>query len=76
MSEERFLVDKSALTRRDKPIGAPVLDDLTERGLLCVSAAVEMEIVDSVRRVAVEGDDLAALVARLEHVVFPDTKPS
>lgn len=61
MSEERFLVDKSALARWNKPAVSAVLDGLSERGLLCVCAAVEMEVVHSVRRVA----DLGPVVQSL-----------
>lgn len=49
MSRERYLLDKSALARWPKPTIAPVLDELSDRGLLAVCAAVEIEVIHSAR---------------------------
>ncbi len=49
MTQERYLLDKSALARWPKPAVAPVLDELSERGLLAVCGAVEIEVVHSAR---------------------------
>jgi predicted nucleic acid-binding protein len=49
MSRERFLLDKSALARWPKHSVAPVLDELSDRGLLAVCAAVEIEVIHSAR---------------------------
>ncbi|MEQ4302306.1 PIN domain nuclease [Plantactinospora sp. B6F1] len=49
MSRERYLVDKSALARWPKPAVAPVLDELSDRGLLAVCGAVEIEVIHSAR---------------------------
>ncbi|MGW2225603.1 PIN domain-containing protein [Streptomyces formicae] len=46
---ERYLIDKSAAARWHQPAVAEVLDPLRERGLLCVSGAVCMEIKYSAR---------------------------
>jgi predicted nucleic acid-binding protein len=44
-----YLIDKSALARRLKPAVRPVLDDLSNRGLLAVCGAVEIEVLYSAR---------------------------
>lgn len=49
MSPKRFLLDKSALARWPKPTVAPVLDELSDRGLLAVCGAVEIEVIHSAR---------------------------
>ncbi|MCZ7427980.1 PIN domain nuclease [Micromonospora sp. WMMA1949] len=49
MTQERYLLDKSALARWPKPAVAHVLDELSERGLLAVCGAVEIEVVHSAR---------------------------
>lgn len=49
MIRERYLLDKSALARWPKPTVAPVLDELSDRGLLAVCAAVEIEVIHSAR---------------------------
>lgn len=49
MRQERYLVDKSALARWPKPTVAPVLDELSDRGLLAVCGAVEIEVIHSAR---------------------------
>ncbi|MEV6812161.1 PIN domain nuclease [Micromonospora sp. NPDC051296] len=51
MSRELYLLDKSALARWPKPTVAPVLDELSERGLLAVCGAIEIEVVQSARTV-------------------------
>jgi predicted nucleic acid-binding protein len=45
--QERYLLDKSAIARWGKPTVAPVLDELSDRGLLAVCGAVEVEVVQS-----------------------------
>ena len=49
MKRERYLLDKSALARWPKPAVARVLDELSDRGLLAVCGAVEIEVVHSAR---------------------------
>jgi hypothetical protein len=49
VSRERYLLDKSALARWPKPTVAPVLDELSDRGLLAVCGAVEIEVIHSAR---------------------------
>ena len=49
MNHEHYLLDKSALARWPKPRVAPVLEELSERGLLAVCGAVEIEIIHSAR---------------------------
>jgi predicted nucleic acid-binding protein len=49
LSRERYLVDKSALARWPRPAVAPVLDELSDRGLLAVCGAVEIEVIHSAR---------------------------
>ncbi|MEW2383070.1 PIN domain nuclease [Micromonospora sp. NPDC047707] len=49
MSRELYLLDKSALARWPKSAVAPVLDELSERGLLAVCGAVEIEVLQSAR---------------------------
>ncbi|WP_320066755.1 PIN domain nuclease [Micromonospora sp. RTGN7] len=49
MSRELYLLDKSALARWPKPAVAPVLDELSDRGLLAVCGAIEIEVIQSAR---------------------------
>jgi len=49
VSGERYLLDKSALARWPKSAVAPVLDELSDRGLLAVCGAVEIEVIHSAR---------------------------
>ncbi|MFE9183862.1 PIN domain nuclease [Micromonospora haikouensis] len=49
MSREMYLLDKSALARWPKPVVAPVLDELSDRGLLAVCGAIEIEVIQSAR---------------------------
>ncbi|WP_405430286.1 PIN domain nuclease [Micromonospora sp. NBC_00617] len=49
MSHEHFLLDKSALARWPKRSVAPVLGELSDRGLLAVCGAVEIEVIHSAR---------------------------
>lgn len=49
MKHEHYLLDKSALARWPKPRVAPVLEELSERGLLAVCGAVEIEVIHSAR---------------------------
>jgi len=51
MRRQRYLLDKSALARWAKPTVAPVLDELSDRGLLAVCGAVEIEVIHSARTV-------------------------
>ncbi|MFI9781988.1 PIN domain nuclease [Kitasatospora sp. NPDC051984] len=71
MSRERFLIDKSALARWGKPTVRPVLDDLSQRGLLAVSAAVEMEVLHSARSAA-EADRLSHLLRGFDYLASTD----
>ncbi|KIF76063.1 twitching motility protein PilT [Streptomyces sp. 150FB] len=52
---DRYLVDKSALARRGKPAVREVFADLHQRGLLCISGAVAVEILYSARNGAEAG---------------------
>ncbi|MFI6758504.1 PIN domain nuclease [Micromonospora sp. NPDC050417] len=52
MRRECYLLDKSALARWPKPEVAPVLDELSDRGLLAVCGAIEIEVVYSARTAA------------------------
>lgn len=49
MSAQRYLLDKSALGRWGQSEVAPVLDELSERGLLCITGAVQYEVLYSAR---------------------------
>ncbi|MFJ1794646.1 PIN domain nuclease [Kitasatospora griseola] len=71
MSRERFLIDKSALARWGKPAVRPVLDDLSQRALLAVSAAVEMEVLHSARSAA-EADRLSHLLRGFDYLPSTD----
>ncbi|MFE6866920.1 PIN domain nuclease [Kitasatospora sp. NPDC057692] len=71
MTRERFLIDKSALARWGKPAVRPVLDDLSQRALLAVSAAVEMEVLHSARSVA-EADRLSHLLRGFDYLPCTD----
>jgi predicted nucleic acid-binding protein len=62
---DRYLADKSALTRWDQPAVAAVLGDLEERGLLAICAPVEWEMIYSARNKA-EGDRLRLLLYGFE----------
>ncbi len=71
MSRERFLIDKSAMARWGKPMVRPVLDDLSQRALLAVSAAVEMEVLYSARSAA-EADRLSRLLRGFDYLPCTD----
>ncbi|RAJ39718.1 hypothetical protein K353_03748 [Kitasatospora sp. SolWspMP-SS2h] len=71
MSRERFLIDKSALARWGKPSVRPVLDDLSQRALLAVSATVEMEVLYSARTPA-EAERLRHLLRGFDYLPCPD----
>jgi predicted nucleic acid-binding protein len=49
VSAEIYLADKSALARWRKPAVAPILNELSARGLLAICGAVEYEVLYSVR---------------------------
>jgi predicted nucleic acid-binding protein len=67
----RYLVDKSALARWHRPAVAKVLDPLDERGLLCVSGAVRMEVMYSARNAADAGR-LDRWLSGFEYLRCPD----
>ncbi|MFI9275105.1 PIN domain nuclease [Kitasatospora sp. NPDC052896] len=71
MSRERYLIDKSALARWGKPTVRPLLDDLSQRALLAVSAAVEMEVLHSARSAA-EADRLRHLLTGFDYLPCTD----
>jgi predicted nucleic acid-binding protein len=71
VSRERFLIDKSALARWGKASVRPVLDDLSQRALLAVSAAVEMEVLHSARTAA-EADRLQHLLRGFDYLPCTD----
>jgi predicted nucleic acid-binding protein len=49
VNHEHYLLDKSALARWPKRLVAPVLGELSDRGLLAVCGAVEIEVIHSAR---------------------------
>ena len=71
MSRERYLLDKSALARWPKPAVAPVLDELSDRGLLAVCGAVEIEVVHSART-AQEAQRVRWLLRGFDWLAMPD----
>ncbi|MFI6702799.1 PIN domain nuclease [Streptomyces sp. NPDC050509] len=68
---ERYLIDKSAFARWHRPAVAKVLDPLRDQGLLCVSGAVRMEIMYSVRS-ATEAKRWERWLAGFEYLPSPD----
>ncbi|KJS55138.1 twitching motility protein PilT [Streptomyces rubellomurinus subsp. indigoferus] len=71
MTRERYLIDKSAMARWGKPAVRPILDDLSQRALLAVSAAVEMEVLHSARNAA-EADRLSHLLRGFDYLPCTD----
>ncbi|MFF4299012.1 PIN domain nuclease [Streptomyces vinaceus] len=71
MRRERYLIDKSALARWGKATVRPVLDDLSQRALLAVSATVEMEVLHSARSAA-EAERLSHLLRGFDHLPCTD----
>ncbi|WP_306364719.1 PIN domain nuclease [Nocardia sp. CC227C] len=71
MSAELYLLDKSALARWPKPAVAPVLDELSSRGLLAVCGAVEYEVLFSVRRSS-ELDLVRSMLQGFGWLTMPD----
>jgi len=71
MRRQSYLLDKSALTRWAKPAVAPVLDDLSDRGLLAVCGAVETEVIHSARTVE-EAQRARWLLRGFDWLVMPD----
>ena len=71
MSRERYLLDKSALARWPKPAVAPVLDELSDRGLLAVCGAVEIEVVHRART-AQEAQRVRWLLRGFDWLAMPD----
>lgn len=68
---ERYLIDKSALARRSKPGVREVFDGLHQRGLLCVSGAVEVELLYSARN-KIESGWLRRWLTGFEYLPCPD----
>lgn len=71
MSHDRYLIDKSALARWPKPDVAPVLDELSDRGLLAVCAAVEIEVIHSART-ANDAKRIRWLLRGFDWLAMPD----
>ena len=71
MSHERYLVDKSALARWPKPAVTPVLDELSDRGVLAVCGAVEIEVIHSART-AQEAQRARWLLRGFDWLAMPD----
>ena len=71
MSRERYLLDKSALARWPKPAVAPVLDELSDRGVLAVCGAVEIEVMHSART-ATEAQRVRWLLRGFDWMSMPD----
>jgi len=68
---ERYLIDKSALARWPKPTVAPVLDELSDRGLLAVCGAVEIEVIHSART-AQDAQRIRWLLRGFDWLPMPD----
>ncbi|MGW0705040.1 PIN domain-containing protein [Streptomyces sp. NPDC002643] len=68
---DRFLVDKSALSRWNQPAVAAVLSDLDDRGLLSICAPVEWEMVYSARNKA-DGERTRLLLYGFALLPTPD----
>jgi predicted nucleic acid-binding protein len=71
MRQQRYLLDKSALARWSKPTVAPVLDELSDRGLLAVCGAVEIEVIHSARTVK-EAQRARWLLRGFDWLAMPD----
>ncbi|MEV6635204.1 PIN domain nuclease [Actinoplanes sp. NPDC051470] len=71
MTQRRFLLDKSAMARWPKPPVASVLDELSDRGLLAVCTAVEIEVVHSART-AEEAQRARYLLRGFDWLAMPD----
>ncbi|EFL25295.1 PIN family toxin-antitoxin system, toxin component [Streptomyces himastatinicus ATCC 53653] len=67
----RYLIDKSALARSARPAVRETLNPLHERGLLCVTGAVEVEILYSARN-ANEADRLGRWLTGFDYLPCPD----
>lgn len=67
----RYLVDKSALERWKFPPAAEVLDELSDRALLCVCGPVEMEVMFSARNGG-EADRLRRWLVGFDYLPMPD----
>ncbi|MFD5696605.1 PIN domain-containing protein [Streptomyces lasiicapitis] len=68
---ERFLIDKSALSRWPQADVAEVLDPLHRRGLLGVSGAVRIEMMYSARN-ATDAQRLREWLDGFDHLSCPD----
>ncbi|WP_327034464.1 PIN domain nuclease [Micromonospora ureilytica] len=71
MSHEHYLLDKSALARWPKHSLAPVLGELSDRGLLAVCGAVEIEVIHSART-AKDAQRARWLMGGFRWLVMPD----
>jgi predicted nucleic acid-binding protein len=71
VSRDRYLLDKSALARWPKPGVAPVLDELSDRGLLAVCGAVEIEVIHSARTTK-EAQRIRWLLRGFDWLPMPD----
>ena len=71
MTQNRFLLDKSAMARWPKPAVAPILDELSDRGLLAVCTAVEIEVIHSART-AGDAERARRLLHGFDWLAMPD----
>jgi hypothetical protein len=71
VNRERYLLDKSALARWPKATVAPVLDELSDRGLLAVCGAIEIEVIRSART-ATEAQRVRWLLRGFDWLAMPD----
>ena len=71
MRQQRYLLDKSALARWAKPTVAPVLDELSDRGLLAVCGAIEIEVIHNARTVT-EAQRARWLLRGFDWLAMPD----
>lgn len=68
---ERYLIDKSAFARWHRSAVAEVLDPLRERGLLCISGAVRVEVMYFARG-ATDAKRLERWLSGFEYLPCPD----
>ena len=71
MSRERYLLDKSALARWPKPPVAAILDELSDRSVLAVCGAVEIEVIYSARTTG-EAQRARELFRGFDRLAMPD----
>lgn len=71
VGRQRYLVDFSALSCWQHPRGAVTLDELSDRGLLAVCAAVELDVVHQARTLQ-EAQRARSLLRSFDWLPMPD----